>query len=174
MRIFLIGFMGSGKTHWGRIWSETSGMDFYDLDEMIETAEKQTIDHIFSKKGESYFRKKEAALLRGLVEKDNCIIACGGGTPCYDDNIEWMNAHGTTVFLEANPARLLENVLLEYDKRPLIKRINKGELLFFIEQKLNERDPFYHKANLTLNVSQLEKKSIEKILDYTNKKQHDA
>ena len=161
--------MGSGKTHWGKIWAETSGMGFYDLDELIETAEKQTVDNIFNKKGESYFRKKEAALLRSLIEKENCIIACGGGTPCYDGNMEWMNANGTTVFLEANPVRLLENVLLEYDKRPLIKRINKGELLFFIDQKLNERNPFYKQAAITFNVDQVNNDSINMILSSAKK-----
>lgn len=174
MRIFIIGFMGSGKTHWGKIWAEHAGMEFYDLDEIIETAEKQTIDNIFSKKGESYFRKQEAFLLRSLIEKDNCIVACGGGTPCYDNNMDWMNENGTTVFLEANPVRLLENVLLEYDKRPLIKRINKGELLFFIEQKLNERNPFYKKANFNLAVEQLETKTIQDIIEQINTKTKNA
>ncbi len=164
MRIFLTGFMGSGKSYWGRLWAEESGLTFYDLDDIIEADERMTIDAIFDKKGEPYFRQKESASLRNLVDYDNCIIACGGGTACYDDNMKWMNENGTTVYLQATAFRLLENIITEIDKRPALKKINKAEVLFFIEQKLNERIEYYSAAKIHLQVSELDKTSIREII----------
>ena len=99
MKIFLTGFMGSGKTYWGRIWSRQLGLDFYDLDELIEKKEGKTISTIFEKEGEDHFRKLEATALKAFAETENGIIACGGGTACFNDNMQWMNEQGVTVFL---------------------------------------------------------------------------
>jgi len=138
--------MGSGKTHWGRIWADVAQMQFHDLDELIEKKEHMSIEAIFEKKGEPYFRTIESKLLRETLSFDNCIIACGGGTPCFDGNIQWMNQNGTTIYLEASPKRLFDIILPEVDKRPLLKKVNRAEMLFFIEQKLHERLPFYQLA----------------------------
>ena len=158
--IFLIGFMGSGKTHWGKIWAQQKGFDFYDLDEMIETKEGQTIAAIFEKEGENYFRKIETKMLHSFSGKSNCIISCGGGTACFNENIQWMNDHGTTVYLAASPTYILSRVKEEKDKRPLINKLNEAELLFFIEQKLKEREPFYNQAQLILPVADLNENSL--------------
>lgn len=166
MRIFLIGFMGSGKTHWGRLWAEKSGLAFFDLDALIEADEKKTIDSIFEKDGEAYFRKKESAALKTFSGKDNCIVACGGGTPCFNDNIQWMNANGTTIYLKASASQVLTRVHNEKDKRPLLKKLNTAEILFFIEQKLKEREPFYSQARIILPVDELNTDSIKKIINY--------
>jgi shikimate kinase len=155
MKIFLIGFMGSGKTHWGQIWAKDLNIDFFDLDKQIEGTEQKTVADIFEKKGEAYFREKEAAALRLFAQKDNCIIACGGGTPCFDDNMQWMNEQGTTIYLQANPKDILQRVLEEQDKRPLIKNLNEAELLFFIQKKLKEREPFYTQAKIILQTNVL-------------------
>lgn len=161
MRIFLIGFMGSGKTYWGRIWSQQYGLQFFDLDEEIEKEQKKTVAAIFEKDGEGYFRKVETAVLKTFSEKNNCIIACGGGAACFNDNIKWMNEQGTTVYLSATPQYIYEKVLEEKEKRPLISKLNQGELLFFIEQKLKEREPFYQQAKFILAVQDLTAKSLK-------------
>ncbi len=150
MTFFLIGFMGSGKTHWGKIWASVYSFTFIDLDEVIEKKEGKSIADIFDIKGEDYFREIEAEALRSFDDLENTIIACGGGTPCFYENMEWMNAKGTTIYLYSNPQEILLRVLSEQDKRPLIKKMNKGELLFFIEQKLKERADFYNAATVTI------------------------
>jgi shikimate kinase len=154
-KIFLIGFMGSGKTHWGSIWAKDLNISFFDLDKQIEDTEQKTVAAIFEKKGEAYFREKEAAALRTFAQKDNCIIACGGGTPCFNDNMQWMNQQGTTIYLQSAAKDILQRVLEEQDKRPLIKNLNEAELLFFIQQKLKEREPFYTQAKIVLQTNAL-------------------
>ena len=159
--IFLIGFMGSGKTYWGKIWAQKKGLDFYDLDEIIEEKEGRSIATIFEKEGEDYFRKIETEALHTFSEKDNCIIACGGGAACFNDNIRWMNENGTTVYLAASPQYILSRVKEEEKgKRPLINKLNEAELLFFIEQKLKERELFYKQAKIILSVANVNDDSI--------------
>jgi shikimate kinase len=159
--VFIIGFMGSGKTHWGKIWAEKNGLEFCDLDEIIEQKEGKSIAAIFEKEGEDYFRKSETEALHTFSEKQNCIIACGGGAACINDNIKWMNEHGTTVYLSATPQYILKMVKEEKDKRPLINKLNEAELLFYIEQKLKEREPFYSQAQFILPVIELNEDSLQ-------------
>lgn len=160
MRIFIIGFMGTGKSHWGIQWAKENDLEFFDMDALIEKEEQASVVDIFEKAGEDYFRVKEASLLRDLLKNDNCIISCGGGAPCFYDNINLMNQNGTTVYLTASPQYILEKVLLEKEKRPIINHINEAELLFFIEQKLKERTPFYNQATISLNAETLDIKSL--------------
>ena len=169
MRFFLVGFMGSGKSYWGRQWAPQIGYDFYDLDEVIEMKENQPVLDIFENKGEDYFRLKEAELLRSLAEHDNCIISCGGGTACFYDNIDWMNENGYTIYLSAPPSYLLEKIKNEIDKRPLIKNFNEAEVLFFIEKKLKERLPFYEQARKTIEVTDIDDKTWKKLSRLINK-----
>ena len=162
LRIFLIGFMGSGKTHWGKIWALQKGLGFYDLDEIIETKEGRSIAEIFEKDGEGYFRSIETKALQQFAEKDGCIIACGGGAACFNDNMQWMNEHGITIYLSASPQHILSRVKEEEkDKRPLINKLNQAELLFFIEQKLKERESFYNQAKIILPVVELNDNSLQ-------------
>jgi shikimate kinase len=164
MRVFLIGFMGAGKSHWGKIWAEKSGMSFFDLDEIIVAREQMTIDEIFDKKGEDYFRQIESASLQSISDYDNCIIACGGGTPCFFDNIKWMNENGLTVFIKAKAYTLLQNMTNETKKRPLFKKIKQAEILTFIEQKLKERVEFYAASKITLSIEDLNDSTITDLL----------
>ena len=164
MRIFIIGFMGTGKSHWSMQWAKVNNMQFFDLDALIEEEEEASVVDIFEKEGEDYFRIKEAAKLRYLLKNDNCIISCGGGAPCFTENMQCMNDNGITVYLAASPTYILQNVLLEKEKRPIIKNINEAELLFFIEQKLKERAPFYNQANLTLNAETLNADSLAPVM----------
>ncbi len=163
-RIFLIGFMGTGKTHWGKIWAARHNYSFIDLDEAIEKNEQNTVANIFETRGEDYFRQKEAIMLRTMDEYTNTIISCGGGTPCFFDNINWMNAHGTVIFLEAPPVFILKNILSGENKRPLVKKLNEAELLFFTEQTLKERNEFYRQAGIILNAEKLLETSIDSII----------
>ena len=158
--IFLIGFMGSGKTYLGKIWAQQNGLDFYDLDEIIEQNEKRSIAEIFEKAGEEYFRKIETVALHQFSKIENAVIACGGGTPCFNANMQWMNENGITVYLSATPQYILSRIKEEKDKRPLINKLNEAELLFFIEQKLKEREPFYSQAKIILPVTDLHENSL--------------
>lgn len=156
--------MGSGKTHWGKLWAEKHEMPFYDLDEIIEKLEGRSVLDIFEKSGEKHFRFQESVALRSMAQHDNCIIACGGGAACFDENIEWMNENGLTIYLHASPNELLENIMKEKDKRPLVKHVNEAELLFFIQKKLEERIPFYEQAKIRFRVEDLNEDSFRKIV----------
>jgi len=154
-KIFLVGFMGSGKNYWGHRWAAHTGLPFADLDELIEKREKQAIAQVFEQKGEAFFRAAERDCLRNYQPAGSFIMACGGGAACFDDNMQWMNQQGITVYLSALPQTLYERLIGEKDKRPLLKHADPSTLLGFIEQKLKEREPFYKQATYTLAVEEL-------------------
>ncbi|MGG9960597.1 shikimate kinase [Ferruginibacter sp. SUN106] len=162
--IFLIGFMGNGKTYWGKLWAAESGLEFFDLDHVIEKEEQKTIAAIFEENGEAYFRQKETDVLKTFSQKTNCIIACGGGTPCFNNNMQWMNDNGTTVYLAATPADIFKRVIGEQAKRPLIKDLSPDELIIFIEKKLQERAPVYNTAKIILPVTEINAATINTLL----------
>jgi shikimate kinase len=165
MLIFLNGFMGSGKTHWGKIWAAAYQLGFIDLDEVIEIDEQKKVTEIFEQKGEPYFRQIESAKLQSLGNLTNTIISCGGGTPCFANNMEWMNAHGTTVYLTSTPDEILRRLIKAQQNRPLINDLNQAELLFFIQQKLQERLPYYSQAQIIIATNELtEEMFVEKII----------
>jgi shikimate kinase len=165
-KIFLIGFMGSGKSYWGKLWAAQSGLPFFDLDEVIEEAEGKTVAAIFEQKGEAYFRQKETETLQTFLQKDNCIIACGGGTACFNNNMQWMNANGTTVYLLATAGEILKRVITEQEKRPLIKDFSAEDLLLFIENKIQERTPYYKQAKVILPVATIASNTINTIINH--------
>jgi shikimate kinase len=158
--IFLVGFMGSGKSHWGHIWALKYGYTFYDLDAQIEAAFGMTVEQIFEKEGEDKFRELERYYLHKLENKKQFLIACGGGTPCFFDNLDWMKKNGEIIYLKAAPEEILSRVVDETLKRPLLKEVNAAELLFFIQQKLKEREPVYMKAHHVLEVVKLNEDSL--------------
>jgi len=166
--LFLIGFMGSGKSHWGKIWAKKYHYSFIDLDHEIEKAFRMSIEEIFEKEGEEKFRELERFHLQKFENTKELLIACGGGTPCFFDNMDWILKNGISVYLEATPHYLLDKVLSEIPKRPLLKEINKSELLFFIQSKLKEREPVYKKANLVLNAEKLADNSLDPIFIKSN------
>ncbi len=155
MLFFLNGFMGCGKSHWGRIWAAENHLPFIDLDEAIEQQELKPVSQLIETKGEPYFREVEAEKLRSLIALGDAIISCGGGSPCFHDNMRWMNAHGMTVYISSPPADLLRRLVNGQQQRPLISKFNRAELLFFIEKKLEEREPFYKDAKIILPASEL-------------------
>ena len=164
MRIYLIGFMGSGKSYLGKLWAAQNNLSFYDLDEMIEEIECNYIKEIFDKKGEEYFRKSEAEILRKTIKLENSIISCGGGTACFYDNINWMNKNGTTVFLNPTSDILIKNLLPQKEQRPLLKNIKDDDLQNFIEAKLEERMQFYKASKITLQNEHLNAAGFKEIL----------
>ena len=166
-RIFLIGFMGTGKSYWGKIWAEETGYTFIDLDEIIEKAEQSSIDTIFEKKGEAYFRQTEAILLRSM-QQENTIIACGGGTPCFYDNMQWINENGCSIWLQATENDLLKNIKRGGTKRPLLKGLDEKQLRLYIINTLKEREQYYSMAAISLSVSALNKDVIQSLLLINN------
>jgi len=142
-RIFLTGFMGSGKSHFGRRLSEALGIPFIDLDHWIEDQEGKSVQAIFQNSGEAAFREIEREALHQMIEYGQAVIACGGGAPCFFDNMEWMNRHGITVYLQTSVDELCRRLLPEMAHRPLLKGLDEQTLPGFIEEKLALREPFY-------------------------------
>lgn len=148
MKVFLLGFMGSGKSYSGKRLAEAFNLSFVDLDEYIETKEGRSIHEIFKKEGEAYFRKVERDSLKEMKDRKLTIISTGGGTPCFFDNMNWMNENGVTVFLETPPQLLAQRLQSAMANRPLLKGFSKEEVINFIEKKLEERNPFYHQTQI--------------------------
>jgi shikimate kinase len=135
MKIFLMGFMGSGKTHWGRQLSKKLEFPFFDLDEMIMRLANKSITEIFEQDGEEKFRTLEKEALYMITEgHDKFILACGG-TPCFFNNIDYMNQSGITVWINTPSEILLDRLIKEKSKRPLIKNLNEEQLYAFILKK---------------------------------------
>ena len=156
-RIILIGYMGAGKTTIGKALSKELGITFYDLDWYIESRMRKTVSEIFAERGEEGFRKIEYNMLHEVAEFEDVIISCGGGTPCFFDNMDYLNQQGQVVYLKMAKV-----------ERPLLKGKSKEELLTFIKEQLEKREPFYTKARYTLDVSLMDnydkiKFSVEKI-----------
>jgi shikimate kinase len=167
MRIFLIGFMGSGKTHWGKILSRRTRLPYFDLDEVITGAEKKSIQQIFHDQGEEYFRIKEQEVLEALAEDhDNVIISTGGGTPCFFNNIDFMRQYGTVVWLNTSVAILLERLLKQKSSRPLIKNISDSDLKAFIIKKLQDRKMYYEQAHVMLHEESITLESLLKSIEH--------
>jgi shikimate kinase len=146
LKIFLIGFMGAGKTYWGKQLAEHWNLPYYDLDEVIVAEEEMAVSDIFATKGEDYFRERESAILRGLVKQEHFLISCGGGTPCFQDNMDFMNENGITIWLNPSVSIMVERLQRKKYKRPLIQDLADEDLTAFIEKKLAERLPFYQQS----------------------------
>jgi len=165
MRLFLIGFMGSGKSHWGRLLAQQIGDPFFDLDHVIVESEQKTVARIFAELGEEYFRIKEKETLERLVEENPAfIISCGGGTPCFFNNISFMKRYGTVVWLNTDLNVLVQRLLKEKDTRPLLRDIPEEEMKSFIMKKLLGRKQYYQQAHLIVNEDALTVDTFMKIL----------
>lgn len=152
MRIFLIGFMGSGKTHWGKQLASQMKIPFFDLDEEIIKKENLSIAEIFAHSGEEAFRVKEREVLEALIDENtSMVLSCGGGTPCFFNNIERMKKYGVVVWLNTHVEILLQRLIKEKATRPLIKDISDNDLRSYIIRKLNERRMYYEQADVILD-----------------------
>ena len=160
-RIILIGYMGAGKTTVGRQLALALGLQFYDLDWYIEMRYHKKVSEIFAEHGEAYFRDLERRMLHEVAEFEDVVISCGGGTPCFYDNIQYMNQQAETVYLKLEPEVLCMHLKMGRTVRPLILGKTEDELLQYIRQSLAEREPFYKQAKHTLDVSLMD--NFEKI-----------
>src|SRR5579872_5837104 len=164
MKIFLIGFMGSGKTTLGRKLAARMQYEFIDLDHKLEQQVELSIAEYFSFFGEDSFRKKESEVLKKTTYPENVVISTGGGLPCYFDNMEWMKANGTVVYLKLAPKTLADRLENGKEERPLLQDKHGDELVVFIEQKLAEREKFYLQANIIADGLSLTAEKLEDIL----------
>ena len=155
-RIFLIGYMGAGKTTLGRALAKELKIEFIDLDNYIEERLCKSISQIFAEKGEEGFREIERRMLHEAGEFENVVISTGGGTPCFFDNIEYMNRQGATVFLDVPVERLFIRLSIARKKRPLIMGKSDEELRCFIAEQLAKRLPHYSKAKQRFTADRLE------------------
>ncbi len=173
-RIILIGYMGAGKTTVGKALAKKMGLQFYDLDWYIESRMRKTVPQIFAERGEEGFRQIERNMLHEVAEFEDVILSCGGGTPCFFDNMDYMNGQGDVIYLKADPEVLYKHLLMGKTERPLLKNKTPEELIAFIKEQLNVREPFYTKAKHTLDVSLMDNYekiqiSVNKILDIIGK-----
>lgn len=164
MKLFLIGMMGSGKTYWAEKLKRRSKIPAYDLDALVEMMEEKTIAEIFEEDGEEYFRKAEAGMLRLFAEKKQFILSCGGGTPCYYDNMKWMNNQGITLWINEPVETLARRLSKGKSHRPLIRDLDELALKEFLNKKLEERSAFYNQAAYRLSEEELNENAFTKIL----------
>lgn len=155
-RIFLIGYMGSGKTTLGKAYARAMQLQFIDLDWYIEERFHKTVQELFEERKEDGFREIERNMLHEVAEFEDVIIACGGGTPCFFDNMEYMNGKGETVFLDASPEVLFRRLKIAKSKRPLLMDKSDEELMDVIQNALRVRIPFYSQAKYVFNAESLE------------------
>ncbi len=163
-KIFLIGMMGSGKSYWTKKISKWIKSGGYDLDALIEMNEEKTITEIFAEDGEEYFRKAESKILKWFKEKKKYVLATGGGTPCSQDNIDWMKKEGLVIWLDESIEALVSRLAPEKEHRPLIAQLNNDQLASFIQGKLLERTPFYQQAHYRLTSDQITEAGLKKII----------
>ena len=158
-RIFLIGYMGAGKTTLGKAFSRELGLTFIDLDWYIAERFHKTVQQLFSERGEQGFRELEQKMLHEVAEFEDVVISAGGGTPCFFDNMDYMNACGDTVFLQVEPEVLFRRLKVAKQQRPLLANKSDEELMNFICEALQKRHPFYSQAKLLFRADELEDKS---------------
>lgn len=164
MKIFLIGMMGTGKTYWCKKLAKKLKVGGYDLDFLIESHEEKTIAEIFAEEGEAYFRRAESRILHWFKEKKSFVLATGGGTPCFHENMQWMNEQGITVWIDEPVEVLMARLQPEKEHRPLIKNLSDSELKQFLTDKLVQRFPFYHQATYHLQGNAISDAGFAKIL----------
>jgi len=150
-KVYIIGFMGSGKTTTGFKLAGLLGWDFTDLDKCIEEETGMTIPEIFSLHGEDWFRNVESKILRNLKPLKNEVVSTGGGTPCYRDNMDFMLDTGLTIYLKLTPGQLKSRLSGTNGERPLLKDLGDDGLLEFIEENLAIREKWYNRAELNFN-----------------------
>lgn len=159
--------MGAGKTTVGKELAKALNLMFYDLDWYIETRMRKTVKEIFDERGEEGFRQIEHNMLHEVAEFEDVVISCGGGTPCFFDNMDYMNQQGETIYLQATPTVLQEHLKMGKGVRPLLLNKTPEEVSAFIATQLEKREQFYLKAKHILDVNLMD--SFEKISSHVDK-----
>lgn len=163
MIVFLLGFMGCGKSTKAKQLANRLNCSVIDLDAEIVKIIGKSIVEYFAEFGEDAFRQLESETLKTFTYPEKCIVATGGGLPCFLDNMDWMNAKGQTIYLQMTPAQLVSR-LGNRDKRPLLKGMDDEQLLDFIQMKLQERNPFYNQSKVIVDAFNLDAELLEKRL----------
>lgn len=159
--IILVGYMCVGKTTVGRDLAKRLGRTFYDLDWYVEERYHTKVSDIFAEKGEAHFRELEMRMLHEVAEFENVVLSCGGGTPCFYDNMDYMNQTGEVFYLKASPETILQHLEMSRGDRPLLRGKSSEELRQYVTEQLAQREPFYEKAQYTVDVDVLD--SFDKI-----------
>ena len=153
-KIFLIGLMGSGKSYWAKKMSKWIKSAGYDLDALIEMNEEKTIAELFAEDGEEYFRKTETKLLKWFKEKKKYVLATGGGTPCFNENMQWMKKEGMVIWLDESVEVLSQRLI----------KLNEQQIISFLQEQLVNRFSFYQQANYRLTSNQITEAELKKII----------
>ncbi|MBN2778328.1 MAG: shikimate kinase [Bacteroidales bacterium] len=164
MQIILMGFMGSGKSVFGRKLAKRLNLKFYDLDKYIEQKYKMSIPSIFNTFDETVFRNIETIELRKFISKTDFVLSCGGGTPCFNNNMELINNIGTSVYIELNAAALCDRLIKSKTKRPLIEGLSPKELQQKVDTLLSDRQKYYEQAKITISGINLKPETLIEIL----------
>jgi shikimate kinase len=167
MKVFVIGFMGCGKTTWGRKLANHLGYEFMDLDHVLEARVGMTIAEYFTTHSHDAFRELESQVLKETDYPENVIVSTGGGLPCFFDNLDWMNASGQTLYIKLSPKTLAERLDKGKTTRPLIAGKHGEELVTFIAEKLAEREGFYNRATHVVNGIDMSVEMLADILGIT-------
>lgn len=150
-RIYLVGYMGSGKSTTGKRLASKLNYRFVDLDRLIESTYKTSIPLLFEKYDEHAFRLLEQSALKNTLTGTRTVIATGGGAPCFFDNMDVMNRNGFTIYLKMTPGALAYRLKHARKRRPLLENINEAELQEHISHNLEEREKYYKKAQLIVD-----------------------
>ena len=156
--------MGSGKSHIGKQLAQLLDYLFIDTDHLLENTEGSSIAQIFETRGEVAFRQLESDTLKGLSKWDNIVVATGGGAPCFHNNMTYINSSGISIYIKTDPNLLLQRLLPESDKRPLLRGRSEADLLAFIESKVSERTAFYEQADIIIAQNSNEQNVAQEIL----------
>jgi len=167
MFIALVGYMGAGKTSVGQALASKLSIPFVDLDHVIEVNDDRSITEIFQQKGEAYFRRLESIYLESTLQMSEGVLAVGGGTPVFGDNLEIIKEHTTSIYLQWSPHLITARLLKEMDQRPLLRDLDESEVEEFVIAHLSKRIPYYQQAHITI---QCDHKSIPEIVDEILKK----
>jgi len=163
--VFLIGFMGCGKSTLGRYLARSLGWRFIDLDHFFEEKFRTTIPLFFKEFGEKGFRDAERSVLHDMKDIKKAVVATGGGAPCFFDNIDFMNDHGITVYMKLTPEILAKRLTESKTVRPLVHEKTGDELISYIREKLAEREPFYNKAQIIVDAEAVSLNGYLRILE---------
>ncbi len=152
MRIILIGFMSSGKSTIGKQLARKLNMEFIDIDDAFESKYKMTITNFFELFGEDKFRELEKGILLESLKQEHVVIATGGGTPCFFNNMQLINEHGISVYFKLHPNSIVDRLLHTKKKRPLLMNLSRDELNTYVNTQLNKRESFYQQARFTYTI----------------------
>jgi len=163
-KIFLIGLMGTGKSFWAQKLAAALHVPFFDLDAEIERNEKRSITAIFQTDGQDEFRRKEAQALRAFANYKSFVLSTGGGTPCFNNNMQWMNEHGITIWIDESLDVIAERLKGQREHRPLVAELPEQGVKDFLSDMLTNRRAYYEQAKLHLAGDEIKEENFLKII----------